>query len=212
MNHPSYSQWRFGYSRRFEFGLDEMSYRAKDYSGERAFSTPYEAIHVSQRETITITSHQFINRMYGAAVVLFICFIIASPNRISLASMLFFWASLLLVVAINVAQWFNGFRVKLTHMTVAMPPEGGLGRRVSIIGDRHHDVILNEIVCRWRTRLRALYGAVDLENDIDQEMAKFAWLKKMGVIDTAAHDLAIAQLQAAQIRSATEEAAKNSLN
>jgi hypothetical protein len=37
-------------------------------------------------------------------------------------------------------------------------------------------------------------------------------LKRIGVIDTAAHDLAVAQLQAAQIRSATEEAAKNSLN
>jgi hypothetical protein len=24
-------------------------------------------------------------------------------------------------------------------MTVATPPEGGLSRRVSIIGDRHHD-------------------------------------------------------------------------
>jgi hypothetical protein len=97
-------------------------------------------------------------------------------------------------------------------MTVATPPEGGLSRRVSIIGDRHHDVILEEIVSRWRTRLTVLYGAVDLENDIDQEIAKFDWLKRIGVIDTAAHDLAVAQLQAAQIRSATEEAAKNSLN
>jgi hypothetical protein len=211
MDHPIYFQNRFGYSRRFEFALDEMSYRAKDYSGEHAFATPYEAIHVSRREAVTITSNQFINRVYGAAVILFI-FSLAASNLFFFVFMISFWTSLFLVVAVNVAQWFNGFRVKLTYMTVATPPEGGLSRRVSIIGDRHHDVILEEIVSRWRTRLTVLYGAVDLENDIDQEIAKFDWLKRIGVIDTAAHDLAVAQLQAAQIRSATEEAAKNSLN
>ena len=64
-----------------------------------------------------------------------------------------------------------------------------------IIRDQSHDDVMAQIDRRRKQRLRERYATVDLGNDPERELRKFAWLKEASVISDAEYLLAVAQLR-----------------
>lgn len=58
----------------------------------------------------------------------------------------------------------------------------GSGNVYVIQDNKTHDKILDELMSRRKAQLLSLYGEVDLENDLERETAKFAYLVEQGVI------------------------------
>ena len=54
--------------------------------------------------------------------------------------------------------------------------------------DKDHDRLIREIVARRNTYLKAKYGKVNTENDREREIAKFAWLRRLGAISQEEFD------------------------
>ncbi len=66
---------------------------------------------------------------------------------------------------------------------------------VFVIHDRNHDEIVKELVERRKSQLLNWYGDVNLENDLEQEIEKFKWLVKQGVITNSDSERRIAQAE-----------------
>jgi hypothetical protein len=67
--------------------------------------------------------------------------------------------------------------------------------KVYVIQERYHDVIVEEIKGRRIQQLRKYYGDVDPENDPENEIEKFRWLQKEGVISEEELKQKIAEIE-----------------
>jgi hypothetical protein len=71
------------------------------------------------------------------------------------------------------------------------------GGNVWVIQDgKTHDRVLEELMERRKSQLRALYGEIDLESNFDSEKRKFEYLKEQGVLSEAETEEKIRQAAA----------------
>src|SRR5260221_14362842 len=95
--YPTFKQWRFGAYRKFEFKPDKLIYCARDHSGECEYSTPYESIQILEPGNVTTKSQQFVRKLFGIPIVLFLVATAVSQYSKTLASVLGWSAGLMLV-------------------------------------------------------------------------------------------------------------------
>lgn len=66
----------------------------------------------------------------------------------------------------------------------------------------NHDRIIDEIRSRRKAQLLALYGDINLENEMDKEISKFRWLAEQQALTTEEAEQRIAQVRAALLATA----------
>lgn len=97
-----------------------------------------------------------------------------------------FW----LMVGLACVAVYHLTRVKYTVL-------GFDGGNVFIIQDaKTHDRVFQELMDRRKTQLRALYGDVDLDSNLERETSKFEYLKEQGVLSDEEADAKIRQAAA----------------
>lgn len=182
MSDPVYKQTRFGEFRQFEFQADHLKYLERDRTGEREFVTGYETIGVLSPETITINTPIFVAKLYAVPVLVFMLAYSFLIEHQKIAGALFLFAVAILV-AIMAMQALHVFKIRFTTMLASPGPDSVVLRRLSIVPDKNHDVIMGEIAARWKARLKTLHGQIDLSSDPARELARFSWLRDHGIID-----------------------------
>lgn len=178
-----FAQKRLGTNISFDFAETEVTHAIRDKSGERDAVIDYADIGLGKRRV-------FDNKDWYRNVGVLWCIIgVASIGfdlyNGSLGVLSGFW----LVIGTGCLIYY--FATK-TSYTVIETQNASLW----VMEDRQHPSIVAEIENRRKARLYNLYGALNLDNDADQELAKIEWLVKQKVITRAEADL-----QAAQIRS-----------
>lgn len=178
-----FAQKRLGTNISFDFADTELTHAIRDKTGERDAVIDYAEITLGKRRVFET------KEWYRNVGVLWCIIGLASIGfdlyNGSLGVLSGFW----LVIGGGCLIYY--FATK-TSYTVIETQNGALW----IMEDKQHPQIVAEIEKRRKARLLDLYGALNLDNDADQELAKIEWLVKQKVLTRAEADL-----QAAQIRS-----------
>lgn len=85
------------------------------------------------------------------------------------------------------------YRIAITKYSVFSMENG----TVYIIKDKKHDEILEEINERRKKQLLLWYGEVNIDNDAENEIAKFKWLQSQNVISKEEAEEKIAHVELA---------------
>ena len=67
-------------------------------------------------------------------------------------------------------------------------------RKIYVIRDKEHDEIVEQIYAKRDLYLKTTYGKLNTENDPNDEIEKFIWLKELGVINQDEFDSIHAEL------------------
>ena len=171
------TQSKFGVRLKFQFGVDEMTCSFRDYSGEAQFSTPYEAIDFLAPSTIITNNNRFVYRMLSIPIILAVVAGVALRSVSATLS-----GALILVGCVLLILQFAPKPLKLFAIKYTMLRAGGGKNVIRIIDDKNRSAVVDEIGSRWRGRLKQLHGNINFANDLDKEIAKFAWLKENAVL------------------------------
>lgn len=66
---------------------------------------------------------------------------------------------------------------------------------ILVIQDKNHDRIVSKLKSRRKSQLLSWYGDINPENDLQQEIAKFKWLKEQKIISEQDAEQKIAQAE-----------------
>jgi hypothetical protein len=186
------SQTRFGHWTEFEFGNERLGYTAKDYTGGRQFYILYETLKLDSLASLSVGNMLYLRRLFLVPLLFLIAsFLTMNTYNLSLTFMLLAVLSVLVLIGLKL---LNVFAVEFTLLPTAPPAPGSDGHLARVIKDKQHDRILAELDARWRERMRAVFGKLDLASDPDKEEARFKWLNKLGVINDADLTTILAQL------------------
>ena len=166
---PEYRQKKLSNRMRFVFGDDQLSYAFEDSQHRHRFAIDYD--------DVPFTSTQFTERFEALRAAAF--FWVALAVVFLLGAVADGALPITTLVLLGLAGLaYLGYRKLDATFTVIDTPMG----RMLIAEDGKHDEILGEIVSRRRDVILKEHGAVDPENDPEQERAKFAWLRARGVL------------------------------
>lgn len=183
-----FTQKRLGTHISFEFGPTELTHAVRDKSGERDSVTDYAEIGLGKRRI-------FDNKDWYRNVGVLWCIIGAASFGIDFYNnALGLWSGFWLVIGAGCLIYYF---VSKTSYTVIDTQQGP----ILIIEDGQRDAIVSELEKRRKDRLNDLYGALNLDNDADQELARIEWLVKQKVLTRAEADLQIAQIRSANLAS-----------
>lgn len=189
LNDQEIVQSRFGYTNRFRFGEDKLTFTSRDGSGESSRSINYEAIDPGCNSTLKINAgkrYSFLIAIVGTALTMTIQ--ILRPGRADLA---------LAAASAAVAAYFAlVYRSVMTLTFTLLQQADGAGTPIRITHDKRYDEILQRIKSGRIARLRKLHLAVNSENAPKQEARKFKWLLDEGAISEAEYQDAITRLSA----------------
>src|ERR1700733_5411850 len=62
------NQRRLGYSRKFHFADEQLTYTVRDFSGERTFNVPYEALNLKNVSTLRSNNPRFAQMLRMGAI------------------------------------------------------------------------------------------------------------------------------------------------
>jgi len=170
-----------------------------DHSGSRIFDALYETLKVDSFPTVTTRRTIWRVRIVYAAIAIFLLAILVSNISKPLAGALVIVA-VLLVPLYWLGQIFGLLSVTFTQIEMNPPAPGSNGHSIRILNDKDHDEILAEVMRRWKARMALLYGAVNLQADVERETKKFEWLRQRGVIDDESFQRALRILNASKAR------------
>ena len=177
-----FEQRRLSTRTSFEFGDTELTYSVRDRSGERDFVKDYAEIPLGKRRV-------FDRNEWLRNVGLLWCLIGIANIGLGLYSNQFsLWSGFWLVIGSGCLAFYAFSKKSFTVIDV----DGG---PVFILEDKQFPTILAEIETRRKTRLYNLYGALNLENDPDNERGKIEWLVRQKVLSREEADLQLAQLR-----------------
>jgi hypothetical protein len=181
----------------FEFLPDKLRYTMRDRFGERQFSTPYDAIVVLDPSRLTIHD-RWLSIQLGLLCFIALAITLFGVSRSEIADgiwapVIFCVLMLAALIAINTMSPTFGLTCTLLSMHPQPPGAGNLLLR--ILEDKQHAAIFNEVKARWTARLRELHAVVNRRNDPVQELAKFDWLRKNGVLTDTEYETAAAEIE-----------------
>ena len=162
------SQRNFWNKTSFQFGEDTLKYSIKSESKTSTFSVKYEEISTDLAEYGT-TSNSFRNFGILMIIVGVVHLSIMFLGKGSLAFSVWFAIGLLFLVTY--------FLTKTAYSVIQTDRYS-----ILIIKDKKHDKIFTEIYKRRKNRYLLLYGDIDYENDQNDEINKFLWLKVHNMI------------------------------
>ena len=96
--------------------------------------------------------------------------------------------TLFIILGIVCLVWVYLRKVKFT---IFQTPQAD----VLVIKNRKHDKIISEIQSRRKDQLLDLYGSIDFENNIENEIKKFEWLKDENILSDIEANEKILKLQ-----------------
>lgn len=181
-----FAQKRLGTNISFDFAATELTHTIHDKSGERDFTTDYAEIGLGKRRV-------FENKEWFRNVGALWCIIgVASIGIDIYNGTLGLWSGFWLVIGAGCLIYYFASK---TAYTVIETQNGSLW----VIEDKQQSQIVSEIEKRRKDRLYDLYGALNLDNDADQELAKIEWLVKQKVLTRAEADLQVAQIRSGNL-------------
>ena len=166
---PEYRQKRLSNRMRFVFGEDRLAYTFEDSQHRASYAIEYDDVPFTQAEFTERFEALRATAILWAVLGVFYLVRAVSDGRVSVTAIILFALA---------GLSYYGYRRLDSSFTVFDTPMG----RLLIARDRQHDEILSEIVSRRRDMILKSHGAVDADNDPEQERAKFAWLRARGVI------------------------------
>lgn len=162
------SQRNFWNKTNFQFGEESLKYTIKSDSQSSSFSVKYNAISTDPSEIQTKNSS---TRIFG------ILFIVVGIVHVTLQFFKTGSVAFSLWFAIGLLFFVTYYLTK-TAYTILQTEKYAIG----IIKDSKHDKIYNEIITRRKNLFLSMYGEIDYENNPDDEMNKFIWLKNQNYI------------------------------
>lgn len=183
-----FTQKRLGTNISFEFADTELTHAIRDKSGERDSTTDYAEIGLNKRRVFeTKEWYRNVGILWCIIGVASVAFDLYNGNLGVLSG---FW----LVIGSGCLIYYF---VTKTSYTVIDTEQGSLW----VIEDKQQPQIVSEIEKRRKARLHDLYGALNLENDADRELARIEWLVKQKVLTRQEADLQIAQIRSGNLAS-----------
>ena len=164
-------QKRFGTEIEVDFRTEHICYRFRNRSGAFQHNVPYEGISNDRLERED-RSEYF--RNVGIFLLL-----MSLIDWLAGARGIMLWGWLILGAG-GIAYYY------LSTIKFTVIPADGVA--LLVIRDKDHDRLIREIVARRNTYLKAKYGKVNTENDREREIAKFAWLRRLGAISQEEFD------------------------
>ncbi len=166
----------------FTFEDRDLSYKARDNSGEVAFSVDYEAISANSRRVFNRNNWlRNVGLLWCVIGVIQIGLALASGN-----------------VGPGAAFWFVigagclvFYRLTWSEYTAFETPHGSL----FVINDKNHDAIVAEIDDRRKAGLLAWYHSLDFSGEPVAEAQTVEWLMKQDVLTKAEGEARLAELR-----------------
>ena len=164
----------------FQFEEQNLKYSLKSGSRSFSFSVRYLEISTNPCEVQTKST---LTRNIGILLILagvaHEIFYFLEHGTLTFSA----WFALgLLVIAVHY----------LTKTAYTILPAGNY--HIAIIKDSKHDRIYNEIISRRKALLYSRYGKIDYDNDPEDEINKFIWLRKEGVISDEELELIVKKI------------------
>jgi len=195
------TQRRFGIDLTFVFGPTQLDYTYSDPSSERRFSVPYEAINVLQPGGFVDKRNRYPGRFVVGIMLAYIA-MAAIGSQLNISSGVIVFAFIAARAGLYYFAHLNGWwATSYTVLPLTPPPPASGNLPVKVIDDKDGPRILAELKARWRDRIRARYGAVNLSNPPQDERNRFAWLREHGVITEEEYDAAIREIDAADFKA-----------
>ncbi|HEX8261270.1 MAG TPA: hypothetical protein VF547_00180 [Allosphingosinicella sp.] len=203
MNTRRIAQSYYGIKLLYEFGPEELVHTRTDLSTTHRCSARYENIGVGNPSYLALE-----NRLFTVTALL---------TAISLAV-----AALTMIVAYRLQPWLvsiplgvvplgfllvrmrTPFSLHFVLLPVWLDAFGGEAPPIWLRDDDRGQEVLDELVLRWRERLRSLYASVDPDNDAEREAAKFGWLRENGIIEEAEYQAALGEIELLCAQSGSE--------
>ncbi|MAD89372.1 MAG: hypothetical protein CMK64_06670 [Pseudoalteromonas sp.] len=175
-------QKKFSNHHTYTFESDHVNFAYKDKSGSGDFDFNYADF--PEKSSITIEQNEWLRNVGILWCLLGVYRIGSAIYSGSPLSGTGFW----LVLGIICLIWFALTKVKYS----VFKTERG---NVFVIQDKNHENIISELNKRKKEQLLAWYGAVNLENDKENEIEKFRWLEKQNVITKDEAEEKIAEVE-----------------
>ncbi|HEX8239382.1 MAG TPA: hypothetical protein VF574_06555 [Allosphingosinicella sp.] len=184
----------YGLRLRYEFGPEALTYTRTDHEATHRCSARYENIAVGDPSHLALDNRRFTIMSLLVAI---------SLALVSLTVIVGYRLEPLLVV---IPLWVVPFGFLMVRMRapfalhfVLLPVQldsfGGEGPPVWVREDEQGQEVMDELVLRWRERIRSLYASVDPHNDPEREAAKFGWLREKEIIDEAEYQAALGEIE-----------------
>jgi len=179
------------------FSEEKFNFSYQDKTGSGDSDINY--IDLPVKSSISIQQNEWLRNvgyLWCAVGVLQLGFAIVNDGSLAGKG---FW----LVLGVGCIIWAQFSKIKYTVLST----EAG---NVFIIQDKQHDEILNELNKRRKAQLLKLYGAINADNDIENEINKFKWLAEQQVITKDVLDTRIAELEFLKVQDT--DSGSNPLN
>jgi hypothetical protein len=168
------SQRNFWNKTNFQFGEDTLKYTIKSESNTSTFSVKYDAISTDRAELET-RRNSFRNFGILMIIVGVVHLSIMFLEKGSFAFSVWFAIGLLFLVTYYLTK---------TAYSVIQTDKYS----ILIIKDKKHDIIFKEIFRRRKSLYLSLYGNINYENDPNDEINKFQWLKANKMISESEYN------------------------
>lgn len=151
-----------------ELNADYLNYIIEDENSDGSFQINYEDI-PNDRSRFTEQNKSYKNYAIYTLIIGLIFTLSGIPHRVDLLDIGFFVASTIFFVL------YNRSVINYTRISTEKTD-------IYLLRDQNHDKILTELYSARNKYLMTNYGDINHQNDTEQELRKFNWLKKMGVI------------------------------
>lgn len=166
----------------FTFHDDYFNYAVEDKNG--SLDENFRYIDFPNKSSVVIERNEWLRNVGALWIVIGLFQLGSAMYAGDPLSGKGFW----MVIGILCIGWSYFSTIK--YSVFAMDPI-----KVYVIQERYHDVIVEEIKGRRIQQLRKYYGDVDPENDPENEIEKFRWLQKEGVISEEELKQKIAEIE-----------------
>lgn len=185
-------QKKFFNTIKFEFGSESFKYYRKDNQTEEQFRVAYTSV-PNDRSTFTdkniwLRNVGFIWCLLGLIILGFG----AVDGSLSIADGLWLLLGAICLIVFKYAQ------VKYTIFRTAKG-------NVLVLQNDDHEKVVDEIFKYRREQFLMIYGDINSENDINEEIGKFKWLRDEGVITDNEFDKKIKIIQLANVNPETDK-------
>ena len=180
-------------TRTFIFGEESLNYIAADNTGERDVTIPYETLDLQNRKIILTKNSRHRNRLYILLFIVCGAFYggVSSSSHSPLNALLVMLPAF--VVGMVLIFLRTGRDVKQTLYKSGQ-------EQIGIFHDEQYDEIQRQLKEHWRAKLRKMYAQINSSKPIEQEIAKFEWLKTHDVISEQEFSDAVSTLRSLQER------------
>ena len=189
-------QRRIGLRLSFTIGEDSLGYVARDSSGERSVSIPYESINTRQFATVKLVATPLFIRLFGFSLILLIIGAAAGSIDSNLGMLLIALALVALFSSLA-CRFLPGSAFKFRVFQVKPAPPGFDGRAIRVLEGKDADKILAAINAAFKIKMKRLYGTANLENDPVKEINRLTYLKNIDVLTEDEFTLEVSKVEKA---------------